>query len=361
MELETAVKILIWSIVGIVIGFWVVHGVWRARSHVRIKQAGPRPLRASRHRIWRDPGPIEQLDLAQGDGGPDRVPVPPFRFVEEHGTGSSPCVSVDDARGVRWRVKWGAEVRSETLATRLAWALGYFVETTHYVARGRIEEVGTLVRARDCISQDCTFSEARFEIEERGVRKMFEEHGWAWNDNPFVGTRELQGLKILLMLLSNWDNKDVRDVARGSNTAIFQYELPEGTEARYLITDWGGSMGRWGSTPVSRGKWDCEGYVAQTPQFVLGVQQGIVRFGFSGQRTADAATAITVEDVDWFCRRASRLSDAQIRAALVASGATDDEADRFAQAIRHRLEQLERVRDEGDAYEAAPAAAAAQT
>ena len=57
---------------------------------------------------------------------------------------------------------------------------------------------------------------------------MFEEHSWAWNDNPFVGTRELHGLKMLVMLLSNWDTKDRRDVARGSNTAIFEHAFRDG-------------------------------------------------------------------------------------------------------------------------------------
>ena len=29
-----------------------------------------------------------------------------------------------------------------------------------------------------------------------------------------------------------------------------------GREARYLITDWGGAMGKWGSNIVSRDRWD---------------------------------------------------------------------------------------------------------
>jgi hypothetical protein len=32
------------------------------------------------------------------------------------------------------------------------------------------------------------------------VTKMFEEHSWAWNDNPFLGTRELNGLKVIKLL-----------------------------------------------------------------------------------------------------------------------------------------------------------------
>ena len=103
--------------------------------------------------------------------------------------------------------------------------------------------------------------------------KHFDEHSWAWNDNPFVGTRELNGLKIVMMLLSNWDNKDVRDVARGSNTAIFEYRMDRDVlEARYLIIDWGAALGTWGSNVLSRGRWDCAAYAAQNDQFVLGVE-----------------------------------------------------------------------------------------
>ena len=51
------------------------------------------------------------------------------------------------------------------------------------------------------------------ELEDRSVRMLFDEHSWAWADNPFIGTKQLAGLKIVNMLLSNWDTKDRRDVA----------------------------------------------------------------------------------------------------------------------------------------------------
>ena len=155
-------------------------------------------------------------------------------------------------------MKWGDEVHTETFAARLAWAAGYFVEVNYFVPSGRIEGAGTLQRAGECIAQDGGFQNARFELDEPGVVKHFDEHSWAWNDNPFVGTRELNGLKIVMMLLSNWDNKDVRDVARGSNTAIFEYRMERDVrEARYLIIDWGAALGTWGSNVLSRGRWDC--------------------------------------------------------------------------------------------------------
>src|SRR5215203_669244 len=56
-----------------------------------------------------------------------------------------------------------------------------------------------LQRASACLDDQHRFVDARFELDDPSVTKMFEEHGWAWNDNPFVGSRELQGLKILVM------------------------------------------------------------------------------------------------------------------------------------------------------------------
>ena len=55
--------------------------------------------------------------------------------MEEHAGGSFPCVSVRDARGRLWRVKWGDEVKPEAFAVRFVWALGYFAEVTHFVAK----------------------------------------------------------------------------------------------------------------------------------------------------------------------------------------------------------------------------------
>ena len=334
---------LLWALIvvaGIVVGTYAVYATWSALSAWRVRRAGPRPLRPARHVLWQDPGAVASLDLADGPGGRDGRPSAPYRFIEEHMGGSQPCVSVTDARGRRWRVKWGDEVNSETFAVRIVWACGYFAEVTYFIPEGRIEGVGTLQRANACLDESGRFASARFEIDDPAIRKLFEEHSWAWNDNPFLGTRELQGLKILNMLLSNWDTKDRRDVARGSNTAIFEHDTPQGREARYLITDWGGSMGSWGASIMTRARWDAAGYVAQTPQFVAGVEEGVVKFGYAGQRTEDIATGITTDDVRWLCRRLEQITDAQIHAALEASGATAEERDLFSRALRDRINQL---------------------
>lgn len=344
-------KIIFISVACLAVGTACVYVYWWARSRYQLMRAGLRPVRAARRTIWRDPGAVERLDFRGGPGGQEGAPAPPFRFVAEHGTGSNPCLSVRDAKGRTWRIKWGDEVRSETFATRLAWAAGYFVEHAYFVAEGHIEGVGTLGRARSCVGEDCTFKEARFELDERGVRKLFDEHGWAWDNNPFAGTKELNGLKVLVMLSSNWDNKDVRDVARGSNTAIFEHRLPRWKiEARYLIIDWGASMGRWGA-PLFRSKWDAAGFEAQTPEFVAGVENGFVQWGYVGQRTDEAREGIKVEDVRWLYQYLRRITDDQLRDGLRVSGATVEEVETFTRSIRARLDTLGRVCEQGDSFE----------
>ena len=378
MSWSDALQILFWIVVGVTAGFWVVFGYWRLKSELKRRQEGEPPLRSRRVAIWRDPGDVGKRDLAAGPGEPPR---PPFTFIEEHDTGSHPCVSVSDATGRVWRVKWGSEVRTETFGTRLAWALGYFAEETHFLPEGEIHDARELRRAKSLIDER-RFTEARFELSESGVVRHFDAHSWAWNDNPFVGTHELNGLKILMMLVSNWDNKDVRDVARGSNTAIFEHPFDSiatsstsrsrsgsstphsrsgsstsrsrsgsstphsrslATEARYLIIDWGAALGAWGSNIVQRGRWDPKAYAEQSANFITGVDGEVVQWGYQGQRTADLTENITRDDVRWFYRLAGQLTDEQLRDGFLASGATPDEAGYFTAAMRARIEKLREV------------------
>src|SRR6185436_10258036 len=135
------------------------------------------------------------------------------------------------------------------------------------------------------------------------------------------------------MLTSNWDNKDVRDVGRGSNTAILEINNANRTERRYLISDWGGSMGKWGGV-MGREKWDAKGYEKQTPDFIKGVERGYVEFGYSGQHTTGFKDGISVKDVKWLYGYVGRITDQQLRDGLNASGATPDEVERFTRSIR---------------------------
>ncbi len=290
--------------------------------------------------IWNHPGVVEELNFTYGYGGKKKVPQPPFTFIEEDKEGSNPKVKVMDANGREWGVKWGSEVNAEVMASRLAWAAGYHTEADYYVASGKILGARKLDRAKKEIASDGSFKEARFELKEGGIDKFKDKQGWRWSDNPFVGTKELNGLKIVMMLTSNWDSKDQRDTGRGSNTAIY-FKKKTG-EQRYIITDWGGSMGKWGGV-FSREKWDCEGYAKQNREFVTSARNGRVEFGYKGQRTDDIRDGISVADLKWLMQYLGRITDQQLHDGLKASGATLQEEECFVRAIRERLEQLKSV------------------
>jgi hypothetical protein len=291
--------------------------------------------------LWRDPGEVEKLDMIGGPTGRAKTPKPPFTFVEESLSGTNPKIRVTDANGVTWTAKFGSEVNAETFATRMAWAVGYFVEPAYFVPSGRILNLGKLTRAKKEVKDNGDFYDARFEMQrEKGVKKLEDEESWGWLNNPFANSKELNGLKVMLMLLSNWDNKDVRDVKRGSNTIILRTPSDAGVEDRYLVGDWGGAMGKWGGF-LAREKWDCKGYASQSKDFVKGVKGQFIEFGYSGQHTSDFKTDIRVSDVKWLMQYLGRITDSQIRDGLLTSGATREEAECFSHALRERIKQLD--------------------
>jgi len=314
-----------------------------ATAQKQKEQKEPKAPKVGTPVIWSDPGAVENLDFVGGIGGRRNAPKPPFSFVEESMSGTNPKVRITDANGALWMVKFGSEVNAETFATRMAWAAGYYVEPDYYIPSGKIEKVGPLTRAKKFIQQDGSFKAARFERHhDKGVKKLEDEQSWDWMKNPFIGTKELNGLKVIMMLVSNWDNKDVRDVGRGSNTAIYQTKTGLGLEDRYLVTDWGGSMGKWGGL-ITREKWDCNGFHGQTKDFVKGVKGDQVEFGYSGQHSGSFKEGIRVDDVKWVAHYLGRITDDQLRAGLQASGATSQEVECFTQSVRDRINQLIKV------------------
>jgi hypothetical protein len=290
--------------------------------------------------LWRDPGDVAKLDLAGGPAGRDGAPAPPFVFREEEFGGTSAKVLVKDANKRTWSVKWGEEVKSEVFATRLLWAVGYITEPSYYVKSGHIDSVGALTRAKSAIDSQGNFHDARFELRDP---KYYPVRGENWTFKNIARFPQFTGLKIMLMLVSNWDVKDARSSDPDTNTAVMKKELDNGgVEIHYMINDWGATMGRWGAI-ATRSKWDCKGYAAQTKNFVKGVKNDFVEFGWEGKRADDIAKGIRAGDVPWLMLYLGKLTDEQIRAALEASGATAEETQCFGPAVRDRIEQLRKV------------------
>jgi hypothetical protein len=143
-----------------------------------------------------------------------------------------------------------------------------------------------------------------------------------------------------MMLLSNWDDKDLRDAERrGTNNAIFK----DGKRYLFFVDDWGASLGHWGGHwpgVLARSKWDCVDFYRQSSEFVRGVKDGEVEFGYKGTHTDRMTGGIRPSDVRWLMQYLGRLSDNQLHTGLISSGATADEAYFYTKALRMRIQQL---------------------
>jgi hypothetical protein len=288
--------------------------------------------------FWHDPGNVAALDLGGAAGSGVAAPKPPFTFLREDPSGTQPKVFVRDAAGATWNVKFGYEVHNESFCWRIVSACGYFAEPSFFIPAGRFEKFQAIRRATPSLHVDGEFRDARFQFRDPGL-KFLTNRNWRWDRPPLAGTKELDGLKILIMLFSNWDNKDARVGAGGPNTALFE----ERGRLIYAFTDWGSGMGKWGSKAGSDSNWDCANYAAQSPEFVKGVEHGSVVFGWEGVINQSFRTGIPPAHVKWLMEYLGRITDQQLAAALKAAGANETETACFTKALRERIEELRKV------------------
>jgi len=269
--------------------------------------------------LWREQH-VESLDLYLGPGGRGMRPdLRRVTFVEEEKGGFSTKYRVRDRAGREWVVKIGKEAQSETAATRLLWAAGYITEVTYLAPRVRIRGKGT-------------FTNVRFEARPRGVERAGE---WKWGENPFTGTREFQGLKVMMVLLNNWDVKD-------SNNVILAAPGRDGTELRYAISDLGATLGDTGKWPLlwrfTRSRNDPKGFGSD--KLVDEVKEdGRVDFEFSGKKRG-IFNDITIEEARWVGQLLARLSERQVADAFRAANYTPGEVRALAGAFRSRVNEL---------------------
>jgi len=279
--------------------------------------------------IWRDPGTIAARDLTWGMGSAARAPKAPFTFVSEDPSGSKPKVLVKDAAGATWRIKLAPldatrnEVHAEVAAGRLVWALGYFSDEHYFVPAGRIDGVRDLKRASTVVGPDGSFRTACFERRDPEFEFRAE---WDLAKNDFAGTRELSGLQILMLLIANWDTS-------ARNGAIVRVRLPNGAfEDRHMVSDLGSSFGQ------ARSRWNLEHYAKD--KFVTGIVRAKeVQFPIA-LASVPAPMTVPLDHARWFADLASQLTQAQIRQAFEAAGATPAEVDGFSSQLRRRIVDL---------------------
>jgi len=291
--------------------------------------------------IWHDRGELASLDLVGGPGGKDHEPGHELRFIGESPDGTSPKFEVEDEQGTKWKVKLGEEARSETAATRLLWAAGYVVDEDYYRPEITVRGLTALARGQEFVSLGGIVMGARLERErERGSSAT-----WSWYDNPFIGTREFNGLRVMMALINNWDLKDV-------NNRVFD------TAGRdeYGITDLGATFGRTGNS-ITRSKGVPKDYVDTrfiddvTPTHVDFVMQSRPFFPLvlhlpsyrSRTKMESIVKHVPIADARWIGGRLGQLSPEQIRDCFRAAGFSADEVEMYAQVLFERIAALTKL------------------
>jgi len=266
--------------------------------------------------LWREPADIESRNLLLGAGGEAMKPdVSHVTFIEQKQGGFSTKYRVRDAAGNEWVAKIGSEAQPDTSANRLLWAAGYETEIAYLIPHLVIDGKGA-------------FDNVRLEARPKGVKRT---GNWGWEENPFKGTPQFQALKIMMLLINNWDMKDqnneilaTRDEATGEN------------EVRYVISDLGGSFGKTGGV-ISRSRNKPSDYVKA--DFIEKVNGDTIAFHYGG-KNKKLFENISIADARWLSSWLSRLSDEQIKDAFRAANYSTAQVDQLSSAFRERLNTL---------------------
>ena len=292
--------------------------------------------------LWRNPSDLASRDLFYGPGGRTHTPRGVFSFLKEDLDGTNPKFTVSDADGVKWKVKLGDEARPETAATRFVWAVGYFADEDYYLPELRVVNVPARVkRGRKWIDPEGAMRGARLERSIPGDEKL---GVWSWRDDPFTGTRQWNGLRVLLALMNGWDVKDV-------NNTVYERDH----EQIYTVADLGATFGTPGlSWSKRRSKGDPKTYTRS--RFIAKVTSDYVDFVtparpswvnlvnpkayFARRRLRWVGTGIPRQDAKWMGALLARLSAKQIRSAFESAGYSLVEIEDYARIVEYRIAEL---------------------
>jgi hypothetical protein len=296
--------------------------------------------------LWRDPGNISAKDLFYGEGGKDAQPVAPFKFVSEDMNGTNPKFDVKDATGKKWRVKLAEEARPEVVASRLLWAVGYYVNDDYLLHVATIQGLD-IKRGTNLVHNGQQVIDARFERKADNNTKIAI---WEWKTNPFRDTREFNGLRVMMAVLNNWDLKD-------ANNAVYT-DKKTGRQT-FLVSDIGATFAT-NSLQASRAKdkGNVDSYVAS--KFITGTTPTTVDFGTPSAPTGLLLKSAGVlaanyiqrrgydwigqdiprEDARWIGSMLGQLSHEQLVDAFRAGNFPPESIDQYVSTLESRIAQL---------------------
>jgi hypothetical protein len=285
--------------------------------------------------------------LFYGPGGQKGQPQGQLRFLKEDLDGTNPKFDVRDEVGTKWKVKLGVEAQPETAATRLLWAVGFVANENYFLSDLEIADMpARLHRGQKLVGTNGYIRAVRLQ-RPPGKKKLGR---WSWKNNPFTGTRELNGLRVMMALLSNWDLKD-------ENNAI--YSASDGSETElYEVSDVGASFGRNGET-YSRNASKNNLPAYRKSKFISKITPEYVNFNFpthlpylyifnfhlffAQRRLHWIGQHIPRSDARWIGSLLAELSPERIRDAFRAAGYSPNQVEAYASTVQARIAELERL------------------
>ncbi|MGC4082223.1 MAG: hypothetical protein QM736_08995 [Vicinamibacterales bacterium] len=292
-----------------------------------VHQSTPAAWDSRMPELWERPANIADRDLRWGSWGEGRAPDPNavYRFVEPKLTGSNPGMTVRDPQGRKWSVKQanpelGAEGPVEVTLARVLEAAGYHQPPVYYLP--------SFTLAGDGPTRVVPGGRFRLSVPELSARGE-----WSWQENPFVGSKPYQGLLVILLLFNSSDLKN-------SNNTLYTYRPSPGrTQTWYVVRDIGTALGKTGRIGPHRG--DVAGF--ERTRFIIGMDDGYVRFDYHGFHQELVEGRITPDDVRWACELVGGLTDRQWHDAFDAGGFNRTVADRFIRRLQQRIREGEEL------------------
>jgi hypothetical protein len=267
---------------------------------------------------------IPDMDLYLGPGGeamrPDTSRV---TFIEEDKSGHNKKYRIKDAKGMEWVAKFGSEAQPETAAVRILYGLGYKTEINYLAPTLTIPGKGT-------------FQNVRLEARPANADRL---DIWKWRENPFVGTDQLNGLKIMMVFFTNWDLLDMQNkIVRVNDNGTI--------EDQYIISDLGATFGKVGNNNLPFffriGRQTNKPETWEQAGFISSVKGNTIDWDFRGKGRS-LMDDITLSNARWLADRLKQFSDKQIDDAFRAANYTPEQITVLRNGFKTRVAELDKA------------------
>jgi hypothetical protein len=231
------------------------------------------------------------------------------------------------------------------VASRFVWAVGYYADEDYFLPDFRVEGMPPhLHRGADRVSPDGSMHDVRLK---RYLKDEVKIGNWSWLADPFTGTREWNGLRVMMALIDNWDLKDV-------NNAIYDRQ---GTRV-YLVSDLGASFATT-SRRFTRAESKGNLGAYEDAKFITHMTPESINFGTPSRpamihiaEVSDFKQRVDMEwigksipraDAKWVGDLLAQLTPEQLQSAFRAAGYSQQEIDGFVAVVQERIAELKRL------------------